>query len=100
MGKNKRSKKIDINYLAQLADLTISPKEKKGLTQQLEKTVNYVAVLDELPTTNISPTSQVTGLKNVSRPDKIEKGLRQKNALKNAPAATHEYFVAQKVKWE
>jgi len=99
MRKNKRSKKIDIDHLAKLANLKISPKEKKNLTQQLEKTVNYVAILNKLPTANISPTSQVTGLKNTSRADKIEKGLQQKNALKNASATANGYFATEKVKW-
>jgi aspartyl-tRNA(Asn)/glutamyl-tRNA(Gln) amidotransferase subunit C len=91
--------KIDVDHLAELAKLSVSDKEKEKLADQLEKTVDYIDVLDELNTDKVEPSFQVTGQSNVSRKDKPEKCLNQEETLKNAPKKDNGYFVVEKVKW-
>jgi len=96
----KKKTAIDINHLANLANLSLSKTEKKELTKQLSQTVDYIAVLDELKADNQEATSQVTGTKNVSRQDKPKIYFSQKEALSNAPQSKNGYFVTKKVTWE
>ncbi len=93
------TKQIDVDHLAKLAKLPVSEKEKEKLTDQLEKTVDYIEVLDELETSQTEPTFQVTGQTNVSRQDESEDCLSQKKALENAPRKKNGYFVIKKIKW-
>ncbi len=91
--------KIDVDHLAELSKLSVSEKEKEKLGDQLEKTVDYIEVLDELKTENTEPSFQVTGQTNVSRKDAPEETLNQKEALANAPKKLNGYFVVPKIKW-
>jgi len=91
---------IDLDHLAKLANLTISPEEKTSLTKQLEETIDYIEILQELDTSTVQPTSQVTGQKNVVRKDETKEGLTQKEALANAPKQKNGYFVAPRIKWK
>jgi len=98
--KKKRVKEeIDINYLAQLSNLKIASSEKRFLGKQLEETVDYVEILEELKTTKITPAAQVADLKNVARLDRPRKELTQKEALKNAKRKQRGCFVTKRVKW-
>lgn len=93
------SNKIDIDHLANLAKLEISPEEKEKLAKQLEATVDYIQILQELKTKNVKPTAQVTGLENVADSDSSQPGLSQEQALANALKKKDGYFVVKKIKW-
>lgn len=64
--------KIDVKKVAKLANLTITPEEEPKLEKQLSDILQYVEQLNEVDVTGINPTSQVTGLENVTRDDKTE----------------------------
>ena len=91
--------KVDVEHLAKLAKLEVSTKEKETLAGQLEATVDYIEVLDELETDEVKPSFQVTGQSNVSREDEPEKDLTQEEALANAPKKLNGYFVVKKIEW-
>ena len=84
--------KFDVNHVAKLANLTLSEEEKKKFEKQLEETVEYIKGLDEVDTKDVEPTSQVTGLENVTREDEIKPSLSQEDALKNAKSTYHGFF--------
>ncbi len=76
----------DVNYVASLAKIAITPEEAKKLTKELDSILGYVKQLEEVDTTGLEPTYQVTGLKNVMRPDEeVDYGTTQEDLLKNAP---------------
>lgn len=85
--------KININHLAKLANLPLSDEEKNKFEKQLKDTVEYVNQLEEIDTKNIEPTSQVTGLENVTREDKAEPSMSQEDALQNAKNKKNGMFV-------
>lgn len=91
------SRNMDIKHLSKLAHIKLSEEEEQKLTPQLEEILKYVSQLRKVATENIEPTSQVTGLVNIFREDKIDttRVLSQKDALRNAPA-THNGFVKVK----
>ena len=75
--------KIDVKHIAKLANLPLKDEEISKLESQLESTIEYIEMLNEVDTKNIEPTSQVTGLKNVTRDDIATESLSQDQALSN-----------------
>lgn len=75
--------KINVTHIAKLANLSLTEEEKKKLSKQLDETLAYVDQLDQVNTDNVQPTSQVTGLENVTREDVAAKSLTQAQALSN-----------------
>ncbi|MGB3023420.1 MAG: Asp-tRNA(Asn)/Glu-tRNA(Gln) amidotransferase subunit GatC [Candidatus Saccharimonadales bacterium] len=77
----------DVKRLAQLSALAINDDQAESLRKQLEEILGYVAQLDEVDTTGVGPTYQVTDLENVTRPDILETNhcLSRDELLKNAP---------------
>lgn len=84
--------KIDLARLAKLANLPLSVDEKEKLQKQLEETIEYVDILNEIPTENIESTNHVTGLENITREDLASESLSQEEALKNAKSTHNGLF--------
>lgn len=84
--------KIDVSHIAKLANIPLSDKEKKKLESQLEETINYVQGLNEVDTKNVKPTSQVTGLENITRDDLATSSLSQNDALSNSKSIHNGFF--------
>jgi aspartyl-tRNA(Asn)/glutamyl-tRNA(Gln) amidotransferase subunit C len=76
--------KIDINHLAQLANLPLTDEEIEKLSPQLGTTLEYIEQLNEINTDGVEPTAHVTGLKNVTREDTPIESFIQEDALLNA----------------
>lgn len=95
----KQITQADIEKIARLANLKVSDKEKKLFSQQLTYSLEVISQLQEIDTQNIRTTHQVTGLKNVTREDKIDKTrmLSQKEALSQAEKTHKGYFVVPAV---
>lgn len=89
--------KVNISQIAKLANLQILPNEKDKLEKQLEETIIYVEELSEINTTNIEPTSQVTGLENVTRDDVAKPSLSQDQALSNTKSKHNGFFIVNAV---
>jgi len=96
MAKNK----LNIEYLAQLVNLTLGKKEKKLFQKQLQDSVDYIKVLRELKVDGVSPVAQVTKSMNIYNSDKVVKSLTQKQALSGASKKERGYFVTKRIKWE
>lgn len=84
--------KFDIKHVAKLANLTLSDYEIKKLEKQLKETIKFVDKLEEINTKGIQPTSQITGLENVTREDNPTPSLSQEEALKNAKSIHNGLF--------
>lgn len=84
--------KIDVNHIAKLANLPLTDSEKKKFEKQLGETLDYVKQLEEIDTKGVEPTSQVTGLENVTREDIPTPSLPQEAVLKNAKSTHNGFF--------
>ncbi len=60
---------IDIDHVAKLARLKLTPEEKEKFSKQLPAILDYVARLQEVDTSNIDPKAYLTDATNVFRPD-------------------------------
>lgn len=63
---------MDVKNVAKLANLPLTAKEEKKFQKQFVQTLETIAIINELDTSKVEPTSQVTGLKNVIRTDKVD----------------------------
>lgn len=88
----------DVLKLAALSKLRLSDQEIENLRGELSEILEYVEVLNQVDTAGLEPTYQVTGLKNVTRPDETQDyGYRTADLMKNAPAVHDNQFKVKRV---
>ncbi len=61
----------DVLRLARLARLELSDDEVARFQNELGSILGYVEQLKDVDVTGLEPTTQVTGLRNVTRPDEL-----------------------------
>jgi len=103
----------DVAYVADLANLDLTPEERLRMVRDLNSILEHVDLLNRLDTSNVEPMAQVSGRYGVdpsrqgsqrfayaSRQDILE-GLRksfpQPVALENAPETDGTFFEVPKV---
>jgi len=86
---------MDIRHVAKLANLKLSAEEEKVLSNQLTETLHTIDLINDINTSGVNPTSQVTGLENVVRPDEIDSGrlIPQSLVLSQAGKSHNGYIV-------
>jgi aspartyl-tRNA(Asn)/glutamyl-tRNA(Gln) amidotransferase subunit C len=68
----------EVEHIATLARLKLTEAEKEKYSGQLSGILDYMEKLSAVDTAGIEPTSQVTGLTNITRADEIiESGIAQ-----------------------
>lgn len=96
MAKNVISKE-EVKKIAELSELDVSG-EEESFSELLSDTISYVDILNELDTSNVFETYQVTGLTNVfQRGSENSTTLSQKEALENAKEEENGLFVTDPV---
>lgn len=81
-----------VKKVAKLANLPLVQQEEEKYSEQLSKILDYIDQLNQIDTSNIEPTFNVTGLSNVMREDESQVCLSQKEALSNAPKTKEGMF--------
>ena len=77
----------DILKLSRLARLHLSDEEVAAFREEISTILGYVEQLQNVDLNGLEPTSQVTGLTNVTRPDEsYSYDTSPEDLLKNAPA--------------
>ena len=103
----------DVAYVADLANLELTPEERSGMLRDLNSILEYIDMLNELDTSDVPPMAQVSDRYGVdeskqgserfayaSREDVVEglrKSLPHEEALGNAPDADEDFFRVPKV---
>ena len=62
-----------VQHIAKLARLGLGKEEAEKFSKQLSEILAYVELLNEVDTSKVEPTSQVTGLQNVKRKDVVKR---------------------------
>jgi aspartyl-tRNA(Asn)/glutamyl-tRNA(Gln) amidotransferase subunit C len=91
------SVQIDVNDVARLARLALTPEEATKLGAQLNQVLAYIQKLEELDVSAVEPTAHAVPLSNVTRPDQVRPSLGPELALGNAPAQANGLFVVPKI---
>src|SRR5688572_17800049 len=90
----------DIQKVAQLAHLEITPEERRAFTPQMADIVAYVEQLNDVDTSEVEPAMgglTAEGGTESSRPDAVRPSLGQKLALEEAPYPASGHFHVPKV---
>jgi len=82
----------EVKHVARLANLKLSEDEFEKFQKQLSDVVAYIEKLKQLKTKGVEPTSQVTGLENVFREDKVKSSMTQVEALSNTRETYKGFF--------
>lgn len=59
----------DIKGIANLARLSLTPEEEIRYAEELSVVLSYIDTLNEVETDGVEPTTQVTGLEDITRDD-------------------------------
>ena len=93
--------KIDVKMIAHLEELArieLTPDERKLLSEQLDRIVEYCEQLQALNTDDIAPTSAVVHHSRTElRSDEVVPGLDRDVILGSAPDAKDGYFRVPKI---
>ncbi len=87
----------EVEYVAHLARLEITTKEKDKFTAQLNDILLYIDKLNELDTKGVEPMSHAIAVTNAFREDNIVDSIGTEKSLANAPGARGEFFRGPKV---
>ncbi len=82
----------DVERVALLARLDLSPEEVQSMTSQLGQVLTYIQLLNELSTDNVAPMAHAIELTNVLAVDEVHESLPREEALKNAPKSDDECY--------
>ena len=88
----------DILKLARLARISLTNDEVDEFSAEFSEILQYVEQLNSVDTDGLEPTSQVTGLVNVTRPDVIVSyGYDPKILLKNVPVTENDQIKVKRM---
>ena len=88
---------IDIQKIATLSRLNLTPEEAALYETQLGKILDYMDVLGRYDLAGVEPTAQAMPVHNVIRTDEYRPSFPPEVALSNAPKSSHGQFQIPKV---
>lgn len=88
---------LNIDHVAQLARLALTPGEKAKFAQQLGDVLHHIEQLKKVDVSGVEPTAHAFAVYNVWAEDVARPGLPVELALKNAPAQRDHMVVVPKV---
>jgi aspartyl-tRNA(Asn)/glutamyl-tRNA(Gln) amidotransferase subunit C len=89
--------KQEVEKVARLARLEITPAETDRFARQLSQILTHVEKLKQYDTTGVEPTATVLGQVNVFREDEVRPSLPVDKALANAPEREGDGFCVPKI---
>ena len=92
-----RLSKEEIDQIALLSRLELSPAQLENASDKLTQILGYFETLSELDTENVEPTMHALPAFNVLRADVIKPGLSREAALQNAPESAAGMFQVPRV---
>lgn len=84
--------KKEIEHLAKLARIDLTPQEIRKFKNQLSSILDYVAKLKKVNTKKTNATLLATTTENVSRKDRVESSKTRKELLKAAPEQRDHFY--------
>ena len=92
----------DVQRVAELAHLELTPEESGGMLTDLNAILDYVAELNQLDTSGVSPLAQVSELgdavgASTPRADQVKPSLDRVAVMREAPDSDGTFFKVPKV---
>ncbi len=88
---------IDIQRIATLSRLKLTPEEATSYEAQLSKILDHMSVLEAYDLTDVEPSAHAMPVFDVWREDISRPGFTAEQALANAPKKTLDQFTIGKV---
>jgi len=88
---------LNIDHIAKLARLALTPAEKAQFAQQLGDVLHHIEQLGKVDVSSVEPTAHAAPVFNVWREDIPVAGLSVAAALQNAPAQRDGMIAVPKV---
>jgi len=96
-------KEEDVDRVAELAHLKLTPEETGSMVHDLNAILDYVAQLDELDTSTVFPLAQISELATSAREatglreDRLKPSLSRSEVMLQAPETDARFFEVPKV---
>ncbi|MEW6726212.1 MAG: Asp-tRNA(Asn)/Glu-tRNA(Gln) amidotransferase subunit GatC [Bacillota bacterium] len=87
----------DVQHVALLARLELTPEEEEMYTSQLGRILDYARILQDLDTGEVPPTAHVLPLQNIFREDEVGEHLDVEDVLANTPDRKGNFFRVPKI---
>jgi len=88
---------LNIDRIANLARLALTPEEKTKFSAQLADVLTNIEKLKQVDVTGVEPTAHAFPIYNVWADDVAKPGLSVEDALRNAPEKRDNMIVVPKV---
>lgn len=88
---------LNIDHVATLARLALTPEEKAVFSQQLGDVLHHIEQLAKVDVSGVEPTAHAFAVHNVWADDVPQPGLPVEAALRNAPTQRDNMIVVPKV---
>jgi aspartyl-tRNA(Asn)/glutamyl-tRNA(Gln) amidotransferase subunit C len=92
-----QSTDLNIDHVATLARIALTPAEKERFAQQLGDVLHHIEQLSKVDVSGVEPTAHAFPVQNVWAEDLARPGLPVEAALRNAPAQRDHMIVVPKV---
>ncbi|CEJ46874.1 Aspartyl/glutamyl-tRNA(Asn/Gln) amidotransferase subunit C (Asp/Glu-ADT subunit C) [Umezakia ovalisporum] len=86
-----------VQKVALLARLELTPEEEQQFTKQLGSILDYVEQFNEVDVSNVSPTTRAIDVSNVTRKDELQPYPEREAILNSAPEQEGEFFKVPKI---
>ena len=88
---------LDVQYVAKLARLTLTPEEARVFQAQLGDVLEYAAKLRDVDVSDVETSAHASPIFNVFREDEPRDWFTAEEALSNAPRQANGLFIVPKV---
>jgi aspartyl-tRNA(Asn)/glutamyl-tRNA(Gln) amidotransferase subunit C len=87
----------DVDHIALLARLGLTPEERTSLRDELDAILGYVTTLQSLDTSDVEATAHVIDLPTPLREDAVRNLERAEEMVANAPSSDRTYLRVPKI---
>jgi aspartyl-tRNA(Asn)/glutamyl-tRNA(Gln) amidotransferase subunit C len=87
----------EVQQIAMLARLRLTPEEEERLTEQLDNILQYMGKLNHLDTSGIEPFGHMVDVINPMREDVVTNQANAEALLANAPAKENTFLQVPKI---
>lgn len=87
----------EVKKIAELARVELTAAEEKRHAETISAVLDYMKILNEVDTSGVVPTFQVTGLKNIFRDDVVEVSPRPEELIGQMPEVEGNELVVPEV---
>lgn len=95
-GKKKKSVDIDVDNVANLARLSLTPEENKSMKSELSAIIGFADKLAGIDTNDVDITAHIVSINNVFREDEVTNQPNRDELLSNAPTKADGYMTVPK----